>query len=84
MQLKFLLNNLENTLLRIVFPLKILKNQKEKKKSVQKHKRKIEMFIMEEENKNMLLIYINQLRKAKPSIEMDIKESLVNKRMKIP
>jgi len=42
------------------------------------------MFIMEEENKNMLLIYINQLRKAKPSIEMDIKESLVNKRMKIP
>jgi len=42
---------------------------KNNKLYVQKNKRKIKVFIMEEVNKNIFLAYINELKKANLDIE---------------
>jgi hypothetical protein len=51
---------------------------------MEKNKRKMKVFIMEEDNKNVFLTYINETKKRYSDVQMEIKEALVDKRRKIP
>lgn len=47
-------------------------------------KKRVKLFIQEEENKNNYIEYLKLIKAQFPLFEMDFKESLVDKRRKIP